>query len=261
VSRDLETAALADDAIARLRAQGDARRRDATLGYFPSRMENLGVGASVIYGLARELTRRLRDEPGRRVLSLASLLVARETLEGRQLAYVLLDRHRAARGSLTLQAVRRLGRGIDNWGSVDGFAGLVAGPAWRAGIVPDAEVERWAKSADRWWRRAALASTVALNLASRGGSGDTRRTLGIAERLADDHDDMVAKALSWALRVLARRDPEAVRGFLARHEGVLAARVRREVRNKLETGLKNPKRGRDAVSRPGAAMVRARRRA
>jgi 3-methyladenine DNA glycosylase AlkD len=183
------------------------------------------------------------------VLSLASLLVAHETLEGRQLAYVLLDRHRAGRESLTLQAVRSLGRGIDNWGSVDGFAGLVAGPAWRVGIVPDAEVERWAASRDRWWRRAALASTIALNLASRGGSGDTRRTLGIAERLADDHDDMVAKALSWALRVLARSDPEAVRGFLARHGEVLAARVRREVRNKLETGLKNPRGGLGAASR------------
>jgi 3-methyladenine DNA glycosylase AlkD len=241
VRGDRELAAVADDAIARLRAQGDARRRDATLGYFPSRLENLGVGVPVIRGLARELARGLRDAPGSRVLSLASRLVASDTLEGRQVAYVLLDLHRAAREALTPRAVRALGRGIDNWGSVDAFAVLVAGPAWREGLVPDAEVERWAASRDRWWRRAALASTVALNLPSRGGSGDTPRTLRVAERLAGDPDDMVAKALSWALRVLARSDPEAVRGFLARHGDGLAARVRREVRNKLETGLKNPR--------------------
>jgi 3-methyladenine DNA glycosylase AlkD len=133
---------------------------------------------------------------------------------------------------------------MDNWGSVDGFAVLVAGPAWRAGVVSDREVGRWAASTDRWWRRAALASTVALNLPSRGGCGDAPRTLRIAERLAADRDDMVVKALSWALRALARSDPGAVRGFLARHGDRLAARVRREVRNKLETGLKNPKGGR-----------------
>ena len=59
--------------------------------------------------------------------------------------------------------------------------------------------------------------------------------------LVDDHDDMVAKALSWALRELVPRDAEAVQAFLAEHEHVLAARVKREVRNKLTTGLKNPR--------------------
>ena len=54
---------------------------------------------------------------------------------------------------------------------------------------------------------------------------------------------MVVKALSWALRALVVHDPDAVRGFLVEHDDVLAARVKREVNNKLETGLKNPRRG------------------
>ena len=52
---------------------------------------------------------------------------------------------------------------------------------------------------------------------------------------------MVVKGLSWALRELVPRDREAVVGFLEEHDGVLAARVKREVWNKLETGLKNPR--------------------
>ena len=59
--------------------------------------------------------------------------------------------------------------------------------------------------------------------------------------LAADHDDMVVKGLSWALRELVPMDREAVVAFLEDYDGVLAARVKREVRNKLETGLKNPK--------------------
>ena len=50
---------------------------------------------------------------------------------------------------------------------------------------------------------------------------------------------MVVKALSWALRELVVRDPGAVRTFLDEHD--LAARVRREVTNKLQTGLKQPR--------------------
>jgi 3-methyladenine DNA glycosylase AlkD len=87
-------------------------------------------------------------------------------------------------------------------------------------------------------RRAALVSTVPLNLAAAGGTGDAPRTLDICRRLVDDRDDMVVKALSWALRELVARDREAVRGFLADHDARLAARVRREVATKLDTGRK-----------------------
>jgi len=51
---------------------------------------------------------------------------------------------------------------------------------------------------------------------------------------------MVIKALSWALRELAKRDNKAVKTFLNKNEQSLASRVVREVNNKLKTGLKNP---------------------
>ena len=126
--------------------------------------------------------------------------------------------------------------------SVDGFARILAGPAWLAGQVPDELIHKWAHSTDRWWRRAALVSTVALNMRSQGGMGDIPRTFAVCRLLVDDRDDMVVKAMSWALRALVVHDPDAVRGFLAEYKELLAARVKREVRNKLETGLKNPRR-------------------
>ena len=71
---------------------------------------------------------------------------------------------------------------------------------------------------------------------------DAARTLAISRRLATDREDMVVKALSWALRELAKREPAAVRAYLAADAGRLPALVRREVRSKLETGVKNPRR-------------------
>jgi 3-methyladenine DNA glycosylase AlkD len=134
-----------------------------------------------------------------------------------------------------------LGRGIQSWGEVDTFAGYVAGPAWREHRIPDALIQRWARSRDRWWRRAALVSTVPLNRRSSGGTGDAPRTLKICRMLVRDRDDMVVKALSWALRDLSKRDRRSVELFLKRFREVLPARVNREVRNKLRTGLKNPR--------------------
>ena len=158
----------------------------------------------------------------------------------RALAYELLAHHPKAFQSLNATKLEALGRGINSWSSVDSFARTLAGPAWLHGLVRDETIHRWAHSPDRWWRRAALASTVALNTRTQGGYGDTDRTLAICRLLAADGDDMVYKALSWALRALVVHDPAAVEAFIEEHRGQLHARVVREVRNKLATGLKNP---------------------
>ena len=81
-----------------------------------------------------------------------------------------------------------------------------------------------------------------LNSRAQGGAGDPRRTLRVCRLLEGDRDPLVVKALSWSLRELAKRDPGAVRRHLAARAGALHALVLREVRHKLETGRKNPRR-------------------
>jgi hypothetical protein len=191
-------------------------------------------GVQPVRAVRRAWSGRLRPAPAEAVVAVA--LVDRQ----RWVAYELLYHHPGALDHLGIEEVVRLGEGMADWGSVDAFGCLVSGPAWRRGRIPDEALHRWAASPDRWWRRAALVSTVPLNLRSRGGTGDAGRTLDICRRLAADSDDMVVKALSWALRELVVWDPEAVRRFLDAHHEVLAARVRREVRSKLETGRKHP---------------------
>ena len=156
------------------------------------------------------------------------------------MAYELVQHHPAAFALCDARTLEGLGRGLSDWASVDTFACYLLGPAWQARQVPDRAIHEWARSADRWRRRAALVATVALNCPARGGRGDTARTLRVCRMLAGDRDDMVVKAMSWALRELSKRDAPAVRAFV-RSEKHLAPRVLREVRNKLTTGLKNPR--------------------
>ena len=209
-----------------------------------ARIAELPLATAPLRRLRREYTRRLATAEPPVVVGLALRLLGRGGIARRFVAYELVHYHRGALASLKGRDLERLGRGLDGWGAVDAFACYVSGPAWRERQVTDALVQRWAKSADRWWRRAALVSTVPLNSRARGGGGrgDAARTLAVCRALVADRDDMVVKAMSWALRELAKRDPAAARRFVAAHEGALAARVVREVRNKLETGLKNPRR-------------------
>jgi 3-methyladenine DNA glycosylase AlkD len=187
----------------------------------------------------RRYSRAWRREPAAFVLE-ASRSIARQGAM-RWAAYELIRTHAAAFAALDEEKLAGLAVGLDSWESVDSFGRTLSGPAWVRGQVDDGLIRRWAGSPDRWLRRTALVSTIALNMPGDGGKGDPPRTLDIAERLVADRDDMVVKALSWALRSLAMRRPEAARAFLADHEGELAARVKRELGNKLRTGLKNPR--------------------
>jgi len=232
--------ALTDEAHQRLREHTEPSRIEFMARSCPTAMEVIGVRAPVIHQLVADLARRLREQPDV-VRGLAFSLVEGGTLEGRQVGYLLLSKVAAARRSLTLADISALGEGMDNWATVDTFSALIAGQAWREGALPGSVVEAWLRSDDRWWRRAAVVCTVALNLKQRGGTGDAERTLAICEQVVGDRDDMVVKAVSWALRTLIPWDRRAVIGFLERHGDTIAPRVRREVRNKLETGLKIPK--------------------
>ncbi len=191
-----------------------------------------------IRAVRRKVSKSVRAEPGRDVIRLALSLAAKGH---RWVGYELIANHSGAREALTLRDVERLGRGMATWDQVDTFSIYVSGPAWRTGRIASRDILRWAKSKDRWWRRAALVSTVPLNIRSQGGSGDAGRTLQVCRVLAADPDDMVEKALSWALRSLVPVDRRGVESFLREHDAALGARVKREVRNKLRTGLKNPR--------------------
>jgi 3-methyladenine DNA glycosylase AlkD len=190
--------------------------------------------------LRREYSKRLKALPPGDIVVIGAALIANRRIH-RFVGDELIANHREAFATLDLAQLERLGSGMSSWDQVDCFACYLSGPAWREGLIGDAEIANWARSKDRWWRRAALVSTVPLNVKARGGKGDARRTLRICAMLLDDRDDMVVKALSWALRALAGCDPAAVQLFVKENESRLAPLVRREVRNKLATGLKNPK--------------------
>ena len=189
----------------------------------------------------RSHSRTLRAEDAALILDIAREFVMRRRLPW--VAYELIRNHKPAFESLDDALLDELGQGMNSWDSVDAFGRTLSGPAWLHGLASDALIHGWATSDDMWWRRAALVSTVALNMRSHGGTGDTTRTLEVCEMLAADREDMVQKALSWVLRELVWHDSDAVRSFLDVHDEHLAARVKREVRSKLTTGLKNSRRG------------------
>jgi len=226
-------------------AQTELIEIDELVDEIDSRIRALpNLKAESVRSVRKEFSKRLANTSPQIMISLSLRLLHldRPGFEYRFVAYEVVSYHKAALRSLGEKELELLGQGMCRWGDVDTFACYLAGPAWREFQVPDELIHRWARSEDRWWRRAAIVCTVALNNKARGGSGDTTRTLEVCRILVSDRDDMVVKAMSWSLRELSRRDPDAVRTFLLEYKVMLAPRVVREVNTKLTTGLKNPRR-------------------
>jgi 3-methyladenine DNA glycosylase AlkD len=202
------------------------------------------IGVPAARQIRKRLSARVKSESAAEVISIGLALSRAPALKvarARWVGWELINKHRPALESLEIATVEALGAGNSSWDEVDGFGIYIFGAAWLRGLIRDADIRRWAKDPDLWRRRAALVATVVLNLKAHGGHGDTRRTLDIAGRLIDDREDMVVKAMSWALRALVPWDRTAVEAFLREHDDRLAARIKRETRTKLATGRKNPK--------------------
>lgn len=231
---------IADEIVRTLKDLGDPERVEYMKTVIPtSSQQSLGVTNPHIKTVLNELKKLYASWTPQEWIELCKALVAKDIIECQGLAYELIGRNRKLLDALSYADLEDLWRNLDNWASVDHFTVGIYGVLWGRGVVKDAHIDALLKSENFWDRRVAVVATVALNLKSRGGKGDTPRTLAVCERVVDDHQDMIQKALSWSLRELSKRDREAVVAFMDKYEDRLARRVVREVSHKLEFGTKN----------------------
>jgi len=214
-----------------IQAAGTARRAIRAL---------IVVNTPAMRSVRRRWSTILKAEAADYVLRFAASMLKEGTWAARLLSYECVANHPEAFAALNDALIESLAAGLADWGSIDLFGVTLTGPAWREGKLSTTRVRSWARSPDRWRRRLALVSTVRLNV--HGRSSDSKRTLDICSRLLKDRDPMVVKALSWALRALAKCDQDSVQHFMAANGETVPALVRREVRNQLVAGTKRGRR-------------------
>ncbi|WP_374472866.1 DNA alkylation repair protein [Phenylobacterium sp.] len=207
----------------------------------------LGQGAHPLFGvpvpakraLARAWATAHRAGSPETVLAVVESLFDGAGYDEKTLASLILGQHRAAREAVRPDDVRRWLGGLVGWAEIDHLCQnlfpasqmLADWPAWGgmiAGLASDPAISR---------RRASLVLLTGPVKAS-----DDARLAELAfanvAALEAERDILITKAVSWLLRALTARRPEAVAAYLDAHARTLPPIALREVRAKLITGRK-----------------------
>ncbi len=141
-------------------------------------------------------------------------LLASSIHEERLLALLILVRNFASGDEITKKKIYELYLEntpfINSWDLVDGSAHHIVG-AFLMG-KNKAPLFRLAKSENLWERRIAIISTFYFIKLDQ-----YQETLGIAEILLTDPEDLIHKAVGWMLREIGKRDRVAEETFLKKH--------------------------------------------
>lgn len=188
----------------------------------------IGTRWPLVHAVERALRRPLKESSSSSALWLAQRLATSEFREVRLFSLPCLERSLPDDPERSWQLMRRLGRGAQDWISVDTLASVYA-----HGILLEpfrwAELEQLVYSKQAMERRLVGATLARMPYEVERGFERSRalesgRAMELVSTLMGDADDQVQKALSWALREWSRVDRVAVERLLDR-ETTLAART------------------------------------
>lgn len=232
-----------------LKALGDAGKAAEMAAYHKTVRPYLGVAVPAIDALARGWRAGL-DVPGR--VDLARRLWDSDLHEARIAAAKLLTQARIRPDDAAWDLIAGWVPQFDGWAIADhamkaGERRLLARPERLD------EVEAWLDHPRFWVRRAALVGTLPWTHIRNPKPQDLERrerVLAWLDRLADDREWFVQKAIGWWLRELSKHDPGRVRDWLAAHGARLKPFARREAGRWLPEN-----RGGTVQDRPGGDQL------
>jgi 3-methyladenine DNA glycosylase AlkD len=144
------------------------------------------------------------------LLQVADELFSGRILEEKIMAVFLLENQTDSLGDREFQLFASWIDRISSWSDHDSLVHCLLSPMVSAKAGRCREVFEWAKSPNRWRRRAACVALIR-------GARERRfrpQIVRLSNQLLNDEDDMVQKGLGWLLREAAKADREGTLPYL-----------------------------------------------
>jgi len=209
--RKPSAAKVAAEIRAALKRGGSWEHAKGVQWFFKEDIQSHGWYTDDLRRFARKTQREILDQQGLEFLvQVADRLFAGHVLEekicGVLLLETLADKLDGGRFDLFESWIGR----ISTWADHDGLVHSLIAPMVGADRSRLRRVFAWAKSPDRWHRRAACVALIQ----GRQQGAFLAEAFQLSNILLNDRDDMVQKGLGWLLRVTAKMDPEQTIPYL-----------------------------------------------
>jgi len=188
-------------------------RAKASAWFFKTKPGEYGEGDKFI-GVTvpdqRKVAKQFRDLPESEILELLKSPIHEHRLTA---LFILVDQYKRAESKRKTQIsdlYLKHRKHVNNWDLVDSSAPYLLDQA-----SPDL-LRKLAKSKSLWDRRIAIIATFA-----RISKHEFALTLQIAEMLLKDKEDLIHKAVGWALREVGKKDQETLLKFLNTHAAAM----------------------------------------
>ena len=196
-----------------LKDGGSAPHSEDVQRFFKEEVQSRGWYTAELRKFAVRFRRSIARERGMDFLvQVADNLFSGRILEEKVMAVFLLEKQTRNFGDKEFQLFASWLDRVTSWADHDALAHYLLAPMVAAGPARCRQVFLWAKSRNRWRRRAACVALI------RGAR--ERRFFQQIVRLSNqllhnqDEDDMVQKGLGWLLRETAKADPRRTVPYL-----------------------------------------------
>ena len=181
-------------------------RGDHALGFY-------NVGTASMRALARSIYDTHRDSWSvTEAMAFADRLIADRYLETKSVGIEVVARYRRAFRPVLLPRWKRwlAANHSANWATTDAICGMLIGPLLLSFPEEATAMRVWSRDRNMWVRRASIVGLIPL--AQRGSQLDL--VYGIAKRLHGCDEDLIQKAVGWALREAGKPDTARLERYL-----------------------------------------------
>jgi|SRR5208283_4729628 len=179
--------------------------------YLKSPYKFFGVTVPFITKMAKDFKKTNKDIDKGFVFELGQRLWDSEYHQEKTLAIKLLEQYSEYLDYDSMPMLERMLSESTGWDHVDGIANHLVDAVLRKDRRTFEFLKKWSKSENFWMRRAALISQILL---FREGKGDRMLFFSFAERMIEEKEFFIRKAIGWTLRDMSKAEPDAVFDFL-----------------------------------------------
>jgi len=227
-----------------LKDNSDERNRKSSQNFFKEKIKTYGVKSATVSKISKDHFKFIKDKTKIEIFDLCDQLWQSGYIEESFIAcnwsYALRKDYEPRDFKIFEKWINSY---ITNWASCDTFCTHTVGGFLE--MYPEylPELKKWAKSKNRWMRRAAAVSFI---LPARRGKF-LKDILEIADILLLDEDDLVQKGYGWMLKVASQSHQKEIFDYVLKKKNVMPRTALRYAIEKMPSELRIKAMDRDGV--------------